>query len=181
MTMREKKKHLLYLVIISLIFTATGHAAKRRFRLGEILCAQMSKRMISVANWNKLAFPANYNSKAYAVVVVKLDKGRSLSIYDYCLKQGYDKYPCVAIRKGDGRFDATNWKIDNASSDTLYSMLFIVNIPGYSSSSKLDYTLFYNLNNSGMIKTVLNFKNLYYSSFTAVNSIPQAGLLQGKK
>ncbi|MCF6174650.1 MAG: hypothetical protein L3J71_02665 [Victivallaceae bacterium] len=164
-----------------MFFTASANAAVRRFRLGEILCAQMSKRMMSVANWNKLAFPANYNSKVYAVVVVKLDKGRSLSIYDYSLKQGYDTFPCVAIRKGSGSFNADTWKLDKSSSGDIYSMLFIVNIPGYSSSAKLDYTLTYNLSKSGIVKTKLDFKNLYYSSFTSINSIPKTGLLQGKK
>jgi hypothetical protein len=179
--MKKQIKKLLFLTAILLLFATPSHAATRRFRLGEILCAQMSKRMMSVANWNKLAFPANYNSKVYAVVVVKLDKGRSLSIYDYSLKQGYDTFPCVAIRKGSGSFNANTWKLDKSSSGDIYSMLFIINIPGYSSSAKLDYTLTYNLSKSGMVKTKLDFKNLYYSSFTSINSIPKTGLLQGKK
>jgi hypothetical protein len=176
--MRKKIQNLLFLTATLLLFATSSVAATQRFRLGEILCAQMSKRMITVANWNKLAFPnSSYNSKVYAIVVVRLDKGRSLSIYDYSLKQGYDTFPCVAIRKGSGRFDASCWKIDKSSDGTLYSMLFIVNVPGYSSSSKLDYNFIYNLSRSGICKTKLDFKNLYYSSFTSVSSIPKNGLL----
>ena len=181
--MRKKITSLVFLTAALLLFATSSHAATRHFRLGYILCAQMSKRMISVANWSKLAFPDKYNSnsKVYAVVVVKLDKGRSLSIYDYSLKQGYDTFPCVAIRKGSGSFNANTWEIDKCSTSGVYSMLFIVNIPGYSSSSKLDYAFVYNLSKSGMVKTKLDFKNLYYSSFSSINSIPQNGLLQGKK
>ncbi len=179
--MRNKITYLFFLTVIILSFSLSSRADVRRFRLGEILSAQMSKRMVTVANWNKLAFPIKYNSKIYAVVVVKLDKGRSLSIYDYSLKHAYDIFPCVAIRQGSGSFDGNIWQIDKNSKNELYSMLFIVNIPSYSSSAKLNYTLIYNLSKSGIIKTDLNFENLYYSSFTAINSIPKTGLLKGKK
>lgn len=179
--MRVQTKQIIFITVLLLMFTSIGHAATRRFRLGKIVCAQISKRMVSVLNLDTLALPSNYSSKIYAIVVVKLDKGRSLSIYDYSLKQGIDTFPCIAIRAGNGIFDASKWKFKSTSPDTLYSMLFILNIPGYSSTAKLDYTLFYNLSNSGMVKTLLNFQNLYYSSFTAVNSIPQTGLLQGKQ
>jgi len=175
--MRKKIQNLLFLTATLLLFATSSVAATRRFRLGDILCAQMSKRIIVVAHWNKLAFPNNYSSKAYAIVVVRLDKGRSLSIYDYSLKQGYDTFPCVAIRKGSGSFDASSWKIDKTSNSALYSMLFIVNVPGYSSSSKLDYNFIYNLSRSGICKTKLDFKNLYYSSFTSIDLIPKNGLL----
>ncbi len=166
-------------ILACMLIIVPSQAATQRCRLGEILSAQMSKRMVSIANLNKFALPnIHYDSKLYAIVVLRLDKGRSLSIHDFSLKQGSDNFPCVAIAKNSYNFDGKVWKLENANGKDLYAMLFIVNVIGYDSSSELIYNLTYNLSRSGIVKNRLTFKNLYYSSFTSISSIPTSGLLQ---
>jgi hypothetical protein len=167
--------------IFSLLLLFAGQhcaAANKRFRYGTVLAAQMSKRMVAVSNLNSYdtSVLKHIDSKIYAEVVVRLDKGRSLSVFDFSLKKNSSIYSCIAIREGNGDFNATK-KTLTAADDKLYTLLFIVDIPEYSSSSELYYTLRFNLSNSGMVDTPLHFQNLYYSSFSGLDSIGKNGIL----
>ena len=71
-----------------------------KFRSGYVLAAELSTAKISVSGVLRdapLTIPQN---PVYAVVSVKLDSGRSISIFDYTLDAFGHEAPCVAIRTG---------------------------------------------------------------------------------
>lgn len=167
-------------VAVSLFLIVQADASALRFRLGWVLCAQMSRQEVKIAKWNKLAFTNNYTSKVYAVVTVRMDKKRTLSIHDFSLVQGFDKFPCVAIREGSGDFVYQNKEL-KTSPDKLYSMLFMLEIPDFKDDKKLEYKLAYNLFKTEDGDLTLEFKNLGSGSFTPVDKIPVRGCFKSAK
>ena len=74
-------------------------AGQIRFRSGLILGAELTTRNIPVAKANKDAFPAPPEKRIYAVLTVKLDPMRKISIFDYSLEAYGISAPCVAINE----------------------------------------------------------------------------------
>jgi len=61
-------------------FICSLHAAKLRFRSGNILAAELSSATPSINNFNKDAFPNLPEQKVCAVITIQLDKSRKISI-----------------------------------------------------------------------------------------------------
>ncbi|MEA2011995.1 MAG: hypothetical protein U9O87_02765 [Verrucomicrobiota bacterium] len=62
----------------------------------------------------------------FALIDVKLKKGRSIGKYDYVLKRGNKAYQCQALTKEKGFFDPTIWKFKYESEFVVYSLLYEV-------------------------------------------------------
>ena len=136
--------------------TAVGRG-EIRFRYGEILDAGISRREVAVQNADKL-LPINFSNRIYAMIRIRLDDGRSISVHDFSLIHNYKGLNCVAIRSVSGTFDADR-RIFPAFGDRLYDLLFILDIPDFNPAITYRCTLHYQLASTGMTDTDLKFKN----------------------
>jgi hypothetical protein len=170
-------------LLIAVAMACPAFAAKSvRFRLGKILAAEITRSNVRINNLSKHAFKFDFKQKAFAVVTVKLDPGRTLSIHDFSLKLLGRKYACVALRAGHADFNGGAWVIKKSSPDDLYSMLFVVNAAPLGSEERiLEGTLFYNLSSKGTCEFAVPFKYLGYSSLTSTTNIPAGGMLDIKE
>lgn len=175
-------KKFLFSSILMLLFAcvvaADEDTTARRFCLGWIVSAEISSKPVSVWNRNPYAFSDKFKNKAYAVVAVKLDRDRTLSIYDFSLIADDSKFPCVALRKGISDFDASNWQYTDTLAEEVYTMLFIVEYPDLYSTSKIKLKLVYNLSKTNSVDYLIPFKNLNSGDFTPATNIPSEGILE---
>lgn len=112
-----------YTAIVLLLFAGVLLSARTiRFRSGQVLAAELSTAKIKVSNVHRDAPLKMPDSPMYAVVSVKLDQGRAISIFDYTLDAFASEIPCVAIRTGkDFKFTT-----DAVFSTGVVQLLFIV-------------------------------------------------------
>ena len=124
-------------------------------RLGKIIAVHMNDRDPGIINISKYEPPSKITENVgYAEVTLMLDRGRSIGIYDYTLidKQG-NKYPCIAIKEGNGKFDASKWRIEHPDHKKKYTLIFKVQKP----SGPLLFNLHYNFAVKSSKDIVLNF------------------------
>ncbi|MFA7231504.1 MAG: hypothetical protein WC071_09565 [Victivallaceae bacterium] len=170
--------YILLLTMLGFMTWPVSGDTSSRFRLGRILSAEVGLQTVNVADLDKYAFKFPYRNKAYAIVTVKLDPGRSLSTYDFSLVYSGKKYPCIAIRAGQDDFNGDKWLIRKASPEDMYSMLFVVDASAFADDVKtITMTLMYNLSAQGQKRISLPFKFLGNSSFISVTDIPDKGCL----
>lgn len=175
--MRSSSYILLLTVLCFMTWSVLGDTSSR-FRLGRILSAEVGLQTVSVVALDKDAFKFPYQKKAYAIVTVKLDPGRSLSTYDFSLIHSGKKYPCIAIRAGHDDFNGEKWLIRKASPEDMYSMLFVVDASAFGNDAKtINMTLQHNLSAKGQKRVSLSFKFLGNNSFISVTDIPDKGCL----
>ena len=86
------------------VLTASLYAGKQHCRSGEVLAAELTSAKINVANLPPLAFPATPANKVYAVVSIRLNDLRALSIFDYTLNFSGVEFPCIALWRNN-RFE----------------------------------------------------------------------------
>ena len=164
-------------MLLSASVVTADEDSSRRFCLGWIMSAEISSKPVNVWNHNPYAFNDKFRNKAYAVVAVKLDRDRTLSIYDFSLVVDGSKYPCVALRKGISDFNASNWQFADILAEEVYSMLFIVEYPDLYYAKKIKLKLAYNLS-AGPVDYLIPFKNLNNGDFTPATNIPSDGALE---
>ena len=174
-------KTLLYSFFTGLLLTGTMtlSAAVVPFRGGEILAAELTSKAPEIVHLDRFDFDFQFENKCYALVTVKLSPGRNLSTYDYSLELFGRSYPCVAIRTGDGGFDADQWEIRDIVPGTRLGMLFIVdgNAVGKGTTEKITLKC----NAPGTYPAVtLPFSNLRTRTFTAASGIPETGTFPQK-
>ena len=110
-------------ILFAAIFSLTIqlHAETVRFRSGHILAAELTTRKINISGVPE-EMPLNIPAKpVYAVLTVKLDRFRSVSIFDYTMIAYGTEFSCVAINSGRG-FVHTDAPV---SSDDAVQLLFI--------------------------------------------------------
>jgi hypothetical protein len=152
-----------------------------RFRSGKILSAELmpggSNLYLSIKNVNKYEPPSRITSDvAYAAVTVQLDPGRSLSIYDYSLRNDMEQvFPCIVIRENDGDFDASKWLYENSAQKDRFTMLFKVQMPAF--NKPLNYVLVFNLIKEKNDGTPINFIKIENKPFTTPTKIPDCGII----
>jgi hypothetical protein len=152
-------------------------AATRSFRIGEVLSTEISRHKMFIKNLGKYDYDFEFKYHAYAVVVFKLLKGRTVSIYDFKLKYEGKLYKCIALRAGNTPFDTEKWQITDTDPKTVYSMLFILDSEAFGNAKKkVNAELVYALNNSGKINYELPFEFINYDELTSVDDIPQKGI-----
>ena len=147
----------------------------KRFYAGKVLAAEINSASAPTApelvNIPEHAPPVE--GDGYAMVVVKLDPGRSLGIYDYVLADDDGEYPCVAISASSGnQLDASVWEIKDTKPAIKYRLLFKVASPDHKK-----YTLKFKLRPGLDLDPDLTFVNLKGKLFTKLSDIPAKGIL----
>lgn len=151
-----------------------------RFHSGIVLSAELLPENpaipVKVANVSPFEPASRVTSDvAYASVVVKLDPGRSISVYDYSLLNSRrTEFKCIGVREGDDIFDANKWELASTSPDKLYTLLFKVELPP--PNEKRDYLLHFNLNKSKSEDILLPFV-LIDRPFSLPSKIPAEGII----
>ncbi|MDD5597759.1 MAG: hypothetical protein PHV82_07425 [Victivallaceae bacterium] len=146
------------------------------FRIGNILSAEISRDKTAIKNLGPFDHDFGFRHYAYAVVAVKLHKGRTLSIYDFRLKFKDKLYKCVAMRTGGGSFDADKWLLLKTNPQTIYSILFILDSEALGNAKKtVPATLIYALDTSGQTSCEVPFNFINYDKLTKVENIPGSG------
>lgn len=166
-------------LLILVILCTSGFellSASIPFRLGQFLSAEISRNKVTIKNFDSADYDLKLKHYAYALVTFKLDKGRSVSVYDFKLKFKGEQYKCIAIRSGTKAFNTKNWRFSKTSPQTIYSFLFIINSEDLGNAKKtISAKLLYTLNSSGKVSYELPFKFVNYSNLTKVNKIPIDG------
>ncbi len=130
----------------------------QRFRLGEIVDAGISRRSVNIHNPDKL-LPLKMKSKIYAVVRVKLDQGRSISIHDFSLIHNYKGFNCVAISPVPGDFNAERRVFPASGANKVYDLLFVLDVPDFNAAITYRCALHYMFASTGMVDVDVKFKN----------------------
>ena len=171
----NKIKLIIFVILCAVSFELLS--ATIPFRLGEILSAEISRNKVTIKNLNAADYNIKFKHYAYAVVALKLQPGRSISIYDFKLKFKNKEYKCVALRSGSKHFNTKNWQFSKTSPRVLYSLLFIVNSEYLGNAKKtLTADLLYALNKSGKFDYPLPFKFVNYTNLTQASKIPAGGI-----
>ncbi len=168
-----------YWILMAAVIGSAGtlYAAMWRFQSGRIACAEITGNDVKVVNPEKFAFSAKYNKPAYAVVVCRLDQGRSISIYDYSLSDALNTYPCIAIKSGTGDFDGKTWKLDTTSTGNDYSLLFRIEDPKGEEGKPVEMNLEYNYGSRRRSRLKIPFNYLGSADFTGIAKIPESGMM----
>ncbi|HPN84833.1 MAG TPA: hypothetical protein PK821_05795 [Victivallales bacterium] len=150
-----------------------------RFRSGRIIAAELfpgDSASMMVKNVNKYDPPSKINSDVgYVALIVNLDPGRSISVYDYVLKDAAGRtYPCVAIKERNGEFDASKWIYENAPQSNRYVMLFRVQQPP--PNKPQEYKLDLNLIRTQTDSVTVPVVRLNNIPFSDPASFPESGL-----
>lgn len=150
-----------------------------RFYGGEVVRAELKPddSSIEIVGVDKYAPRSRVTSDVgFAVVSVRMDKGRKLSVYDYALVNARkDVFPCVAIMNSAGEYDASLRNAMETKPNKVYNLLFKVEMPGYHQKSR--YTLRFNLRKCPKRDPMLTFVNLGEFPFTKNSKIPLNGML----
>ncbi len=151
------------------------------FRGGDLFAAELSTVKPDVIQENKYAFTENFDNKIYAALVLKVASGRALSIYDYSIQAFGTVYPCVAIRTGNGKFNAADWEIRNPSGSTFYTLLFVLDARQVGLKQVEQLELRSNFPPPERELQTIALKNLGNHPFTAPGSIPATGIMQAAR
>jgi hypothetical protein len=150
-----------------------------RFYGGEVVRAEIKPDdgSVKVVNVNKFAPRSRVTSDVgYAVVTVRMDKGRSLGIYDYSLVNSRrDAFPCIAIMNSVEEFDASLRELKKTKPNKFYTLLFKVEMP--LPNQKPEYLLRFNLIRGKNRDPRLHFVDVGKHPFTKTSKIPLEGML----
>ena len=110
------------LILVTTLFAASLLKAEPIiFRSGKVLAAELSTSTIKVTKVNPMAPLSIPETPIYAVVSIKLDAERSVSIFDYSLEVFGKEINCAAIRtRRDFEFTT-----ENISQSSPLQLLFI--------------------------------------------------------
>ena len=165
-------------VLPALCVVLSAGAATLPFRSGKILAAELSTVKPRITNEDPLAFPVEFGQKIYAAIVVKVDNGRGISIHDYSLTVFGRNYPCIALRVGDGNFDAENWLVKRADPNTKYTLLFVLDATRVGREKDEALTLHAQFPPEESADLEVPFTNLGSRGFTSPQSVPNGGSMK---
>ncbi|MBS1370513.1 MAG: hypothetical protein HPZ91_11215 [Lentisphaeria bacterium] len=175
-------KKLPLLLLLALCAAIPAGAASLPFRSGEILAAELSAAKPNIANEDPLAFPVAFNQKIYAALVVRVAAGRGISIHDYSLEAFGRSYPCIALRIGDGGFNAENWQVKRVDPNEKYTLLFVLDATRVGRTKDENHTLRAEFPPKENADLEVPFTNLGSRGFTAPRSVPRSGSMRvGRK
>lgn len=164
------------LFTMSAAFSAA--AATLPFRSGEVLAAELSTAKPKIVNEDPLAFPADFTRLIYAALVVKPAEGRGLSIHDYALDAFGRDYPCIALRVGDGDYNAGVWEVKRVVPGEKYTLLFALDATLVGLAPKELLTLRSLYPPKSRAAQPVPFTNRNGGGFTPPSSIPNYGIMQ---
>ncbi|HCE42339.1 MAG TPA: hypothetical protein DET40_02180 [Lentisphaeria bacterium] len=160
--------------------TGRKQQSSARFHSGTVLAAEILPDSAGIPIVVKRISPFEPPSRitadvAYAAVTVKLDQGRSLSVYDYVLvNKRKEEFKCIGVREGDGDYDYDKWEFESTRQDKLYTLLFKVQLPSFNEG--MNYSLRFVLNKSRIEELPLPFVKIDVP-FTPSTKIPAGGML----
>lgn len=164
------------LFTMSAAFSAA--AATLPFRGGEILAAELSTAKPKIVSEDPLAFPLEFSRRIYAALVVKPAEGRGLSIHDYALSAFGRDYPCIALRVGDGDYNAEVWEVKRAAPGEKYTLLFVLDATMVGLAPKELLMLRSLYPPKSRAEQPVAFANLGGRGFASPRSIPADGLMK---
>ena len=166
-------KHLLLLLVVSALLPA--EAAAWRFRSGEIVAAELTRTEPSIRDLDPLAFPALPKSRMYAVLSVRPDAGRPLSIFDYSLEDRGTVCPCVALNSGRGFVSSDR----DVSGVPVVQLLFILDARNPPENAVLNLKC--NLPPAnGIYDLRVPFRRIGFAEPTLPSRIPSEGMMESR-
>ena len=164
-------------ILLGLFIFPAVQAGKLHCRSGMVLAAELTRVDLKVANLSQHGFPEFPAERIYAVVTIKLDEIRNISIFDYKLNLNGVDYSCVALWRGN-RFEYT---VDTVKSPAVQQLLFIVDNKVVTSSDQLTITLKSCLTDArDMYDLPVPFTVIGNKAPTAPGKVPAAGSLKVK-
>ncbi len=168
--------------LVSQDAAATGKkkATSIRFHSGTLLAAELmpenSSFPVEVKNVSPNEPPSRITSDVgYVTLTVRLDPGRSLSIYDYVLvSKRKDEFKCIGIREAGADYDYEKWEIPVISQDKLYNLLFRVQMPAF--NEKHEYILKFALSRNNPDQVIVPLSKIG-GPFSPPESIPKEGAI----
>jgi len=160
-----------------LLLSSSALAGERtaRFRSGTILSAEVSTMKPDICDESPYELYKTLPDLAWAEIVFKLDKGRSLSSSDYVLVAEGVEYKCLAIAEDDRVYSVKDWIFDKTNMFGYYRMVFPIQMPP--AGKPLDFELRFKLFSSPMTDVPVRFRSMGALPFTEVNKIPLDGIL----
>ena len=168
----QKKIFLSAVLLFLSIMSAT--AGVQHCRSGVVVAAEVTKGEVKIAELPPLAFQNLPQEKAYAVVSLKLDDMRELSIFDYSLEIKGASFPCVALYRNN-RYE---YYLGNIIDKGVQQMVFIVDSKLIPDSGKVTAALKSNLSEVRFIYDVnIPLSVIGKSTPKAPRAIPASGLI----
>lgn len=164
-------------VFAALAVIGSVWADKAEFRAGDVLEAELSTAKPNIKNENPLAFELPFDRKSYVSVVIKPQRGRNLSIFDYSIELFGRNYPCIALRNGGDDFSYTTEELKGLDPNQKYALLFVVDGSkvGLDAVEKMNLKANYGEKN---VSREIPVKNIKSGSFRSPSSVPDAGNMQ---
>jgi len=163
------------LALLLLSSSAISGERSARFRSGTILSAEISTNKPDICDESPYELYKALPDLAWAEIVFKLDKGRSLSSSDYVLVAEGVEYKCLAIAEDDRVYSVRDWVFDKTNMFGYYRMVFPIQMPP--AGKPLDFDLRFKLFSSPMTDVPVRFRNMGALPFTEVSKIPLDGIL----
>jgi len=166
-------RRILFLTVV--LFTVTVNAGLLHCRSGVINAAEISTANITIANFSGFGFSNLPESRAYAIVSLKLNDMRSISIFDYSLNVSGIDFPCAALWKNN-RFEYFTGDIRGSGTQ---QMLFIIDRKLLLESKRIKLMLKSNLSEAKHVyETEVPFTVINSRMPSAPGRIPAEGLLE---
>ena len=146
-----------------------------RFRSGTILSAEISTTKPDICDESPYELYKTMPDLAWAEIVFKLDKGRSLSSSDYSLVSEGNEYKSLAIAEDDRVYSVKDWVFDKTNMFGYYRLVFPIQMPP--AGKPCDFDLRFKLFPSPMTDVPFHFRNMGALPFTEVGKIPPDGIL----
>ena len=163
-------KSTLLLIAFAAIGLSLG-AGTVRFRSGKVLAAELTTAKIKINNINPDVPPAIPTKPVYAVISVKLDDLRNVSVFDYVLTSYGREFPCIAVRSGNNFDFADNPVSANGVIQLLFAAdgLLVGKLPQETLILKSKFPP------KGLHDVKLTFTNLGSKAPSAISAIPAGG------
>ena len=164
------------ILLLSLFaITASLSAGVIHFRSGQIIAAEISASSPKINQLDeKFAFPTLPKDRLYAVVSVKLDDARKISIFDYSLESFGATYPCIAINSS-GSFESS--ELTFSTPGKCIQLLFIIENQSMNKTESLKLKC--NLPpTDGTYDLLIPFSYLGHRPFSSPGTIPANGLFE---
>lgn len=145
-----------------------------RFRAGTVISAEISSAKPEVLDESPFEPYKETKGLAWAEVVVRLDKGRSLGVTDYVLVHSGNEYKCLAIAEDDKIYSVRDQVFEKTNIFGCYRLLFPIQFP---QNNKNDFELRFKLLASPMPDVPLKVRHLGATRFTETEKIPPEGSL----
>ncbi len=142
-------------------------------RIGKVLAAEFTAQPIAIGDRADSPWPNQFNNPRYAVVTVRMNARRSLSLTDYSLVVNGVTYHCIAAARGSEPF-VVNPQALYASGNDLARLLFVLDGDRLKAvDGKLKATLKPKLR--GRREVALTMTDLGDRNFTECDKIPADG------